>query len=132
MHLCTEACAPASAVLLGVTWMPGSCGCQVHTTALETGYAKEQVNMCYSEGILLSFNYITLGQERNRFSFRLTNLVPGSSWACAGSCPYPISFLDLLGFQALILPFMVRFLNVPKFCCGHLISTAHVLTSPHP
>ena len=47
--------------------------------------------------IKLSLHYLRLG--RKKLSFKLSNLFSGSLWACVGSCPYPIYFLDLPGLH---------------------------------
>lgn len=53
-------------------------------------------------GTLLNFDSIPWSLGRGELSFKLTDLFPGSMWACVGSSPYPVSFLACPGFLALI------------------------------
>lgn len=104
--------------------------------AAAMGRDKHELTRLY----LLSSDYINL--ERGHLSFKLTNLLPNSFWACAG---HPLSpFLDFPVFQALILsgPFprfprldssslcrhFCSYSLCPKVLSHRLASTAHVLT----
>ena len=82
---------------------------------------REQVRL----GPLLIFNYISWGLGESRLSFKISSLFPGSSCGCAGASPYPIPFMHLPGFRALILsdlffqiflPIMVPTMHASKFC----------------
>lgn len=55
-------------------------------------------------GPWLSSDCVSLGLGRSKLPFKLSSLLPNSSWACAGVFSYPIPFLGLWGFVALILP----------------------------
>ena len=91
-------------------------------------YVNAQRNACYQDGLLLSFDYISLGLEKGEFCFKLTNLFPGSSWAYVGSSPYPISFLDLPGFHVLIQSnFFLRLEYTPLWLPSWLL--LHMLQS---
>lgn len=77
---------------------------------------------------VLSFDYwyVILGLGRDTLSFKLSNLFHNSLQVYAEPSPYPISFLDILGFftlilsdhfprfsQARFLPFIVTILASP-------------------
>lgn len=50
--------------------------------------ANEWAKVCFPDGPLLSFDYISLGLRRSKLSFKVTNLFPDPSLACAGSSAY--------------------------------------------
>ena len=60
----------------------------VFETAMERECAnKGQIKVCYWEMLMLSFYFITSALGKTNHSFRLTNLFPSPSWACAGLSP---------------------------------------------
>ena len=94
---------------------------------------------------LLSFDYISMGQGESRLSFKLSNFFLGSSWGYTGAFPYPILFLDLLGFHVFILsepfprldssplgsPFWLLLYILIVLPC-HLASIVHVSAEEFP
>lgn len=94
------------------------------TCLLQGKKMSKQINL----GPLLSFNYITLGLWRSKLFCRLTTFL-NSLWACAGSSLYPILFLDLPGFCALILSGLFFFPDFPRPdfspLCSHFGSYCH-------
>lgn len=74
---------------------PGLCLglCTCHRKRMN---ANEQVNASYSERwVFVKFWLYYLRLGTGKLSFQLTNLFCSPSWACAGSSPNPIPFLDL-------------------------------------
>lgn len=77
---------------------------------------------CRWDGSLLSFSSLSLGWGR-RFSFKQSNLFPGSSQVCASASLHPIPFLDLPRFRAPVPPF-------PRFSWARLLPVIVVILAP--
>lgn len=74
--------------VLGTMWLPGPRGCYGEIMYACTRMSRASV--CYWERPLLSFDNITLGFGKNQLAFKLTNLFPNPSQACAGPPSQPI------------------------------------------
>ena len=96
-------------------WKPRGCyGEKMHSNK----WASTQTNAWYQKKPLLGFDYIPSGLGDTRHSFKLTDLLPSSSWACAESSPiHSVLFAwprDLPCTVAILAPMA----QVSEFCCN--------------